>query len=128
MFFNKKQGIDIHIYYIVILKYVLSAFLKFVLSRPYMSGLVMTDVIPMKWTVMKEYVMIVWSVSKSSRGSRTTKIKLKTLYGSQDRKKTRVTRINARFVFFLLSVFLLKIYKETRVFFNWKFFTLLYFS
>ena len=78
--------------------------LKFSLRKPYMTWLVTTDVIAIKWQKANIFNIILLLDSELSNGSNVSMRMLNKFSGAQDTKKMIVTVMSILFVFLLRSI------------------------
>ena len=78
--------------------------LKFSLRKPYITGLVTTEVMAIRWQKANIFNIILLLDSELSKGSNVSIRMLNKFNGAQDTKKMIVTVISILFVFLLRSI------------------------
>ena len=78
--------------------------MKFSLRKPYITGLVTTEVMAIRWQKANIFNIILLLDSELSKGSNVSIRMLNKFNGAQDTKKMIVTVISILFVFLLRSI------------------------
>ena len=78
--------------------------MKFSLRKPYITGLVTTEVMAIRWQKANIFNIILLLDSELSKGSKVSIRMLNKFNGAQDTKKMIVTVISILFVFLLRSI------------------------